>query len=214
MKFERVIWDFNGTLLDDLEACFRCVNALLSKYSAEHGCRPFADYGEYRRTFGFPIQEYYRRAGFDFDKTPYDVLAVEFMEMYYEKEPFCPLSDGVFETIAELKKRGVRQVVLSASRREFLLTQLEKRGVLPYFDEVLGISDIYAASKLHVAREWIASSGVDSSKMVMVGDTLHDAETAEELGCPCVLYSGGHQSLDDYDGIVIDKINKVLELLV
>ena len=207
--YKRIIWDFNGTLLDDLDVCFRCVNALLVR----HGKAPFADYDKYRHTFRFPIKEYYRDAGFDFDVTPYDVLAAEFMEMYYEREPYTPLVDGVKETLDTLRSLGIKQTVLSASRLEYLRTQLDRLNITHYFDEVLGISDIYAASKLHIAREWIAASGEDPDTMLMVGDTLHDAETALELGCKCVLYSGGHQSLEAFDGPVIDNIAEVLKFL-
>ncbi len=208
MAIHRIIWDFNGTLLDDLAICLDCVNELLER----HGHKPFESLDAYRRTFRFPIEEYYRLAGFDFSVTPYSELAAEYMEMYYEREPQAPLAEGIVDVIDELNRLGIKQSVLSASRKAYLDTQLEKRGIFDRFDTVLGISDIYAASKVGVAREWIASSGEDPRTMLLVGDTLHDAETAMELGCRCVLYSGGHQSLDGFDGTVIDSLKFVPEI--
>ena len=209
MKTSCVIWDYNGTLLNDVAACFFCVNTLLVR----HGHAPFPDLGAYRRTFGFPIRDYYRKAGFDFSVTPYDALAVEFMAMYDAAEPDIPLSDGVVETLAEIRARGIRQIVLSAAKESDLRKQIEKRGIGGYFDEILGISDIYAASKLHIARDWLRTTPHPPASMLLIGDTLHDAETAHELGCRCVLFRGGHQALGDYDGAVIDRIENFLDFL-
>ena len=104
--------------------------------------------------------------------------------------------------------------MLSASRLTYLKTQLEKRSIIGYFDEVLGISDIYAASKLHIAEDWIKRIGEDPAEMLMVGDTPHDAETAAVLGCPCVLFTGGHQSLDGYEGVTAERIEDICGIVL
>ncbi len=207
MDISCVIWDYNGTLLNDVAACFTCINTLLLR----HGHAPFQGLDAYRRCFGFPIRDYYQKAGFDFSVTPYDELAVEFMAMYDAMEPCIPLTYGARETLERIHAKAIRQIVLSAARESDLRRQIEKRGIDGYFDEILGISDIYAASKLHIAREWLQRTQHAPSSMIMIGDTRHDAQTARELGCGCVLYRGGHQNLDGYDGPVIDRIENFLD---
>ena len=70
-----VFWDWNGTLLDDVEFTRGCLNWLLE----QHGYPQRYDLAAYREVFGFPIEAYYQRAGFDFSRHPYPVLARRFM---------------------------------------------------------------------------------------------------------------------------------------
>ena len=73
-----IFWDWNGTLLDDVDFTHGCLNWMLET----HGYHQRYDLAAYREIFGFPIEEYYIRAGFDFAKHPYPELAERFMEHY------------------------------------------------------------------------------------------------------------------------------------
>ena len=75
---ETVIWDWNGTLLDDLSVSFEATNRLL----AANGRAPLADLDCYRAVFSFPVIDYYRRIGFDFDQLPFDQLAQQYMSKF------------------------------------------------------------------------------------------------------------------------------------
>ena len=66
-----IFWDWNGTLLDDVDFTHGCLNWMLEV----HGYPQRYDLAAYREIFGFPIEEYYIRAGFDFAKHPYPELA-------------------------------------------------------------------------------------------------------------------------------------------
>lgn len=65
MRPELILWDWNGTLLDDVQLCVDALNRLLARY----GYPQRYDRDQYRAIFGFPVQEYYARAGFDFPAT-------------------------------------------------------------------------------------------------------------------------------------------------
>ena len=81
MNIDRVIWDFNGTILDDVDTGIEAVDVLLAKY----GLPELKTRERYYEVFGFPIIDYYRRIGFDFEKTDYSILANEWVEIYLEK---------------------------------------------------------------------------------------------------------------------------------
>lgn len=185
-----IFWDWNGTLMDDVDFTHSCLNWMLET----HGYPQRYDLAAYREIFGFPIEEYYIRAGFNFAKHPYAELAERFMEHYNAGVDACPPSAHAAETLAELSRRGWRQSVLSASRRDYLIEQVAARGLQGYFTELLGLADIYGVSKVQVGKQWLAQSGIAPAACVMVGDTQHDAEVAKALGTKCVLYTGGHQS--------------------
>lgn len=54
-----------------------------------------------------------------------------------------------------LRAQGMRQVMLSASKRENLQQQVEHFGLRSRFDTLLGLSDIYAKSKTEVGLRWL-----------------------------------------------------------
>ena len=73
---ELILWDWNGTLLDDVDLCVDALNRLLAGF----GYPQRYDHERYRAIFGFPIEEYYVRAGFDFTKHSFAELAEKYME--------------------------------------------------------------------------------------------------------------------------------------
>jgi len=188
MTYSHVIWDWNGTLLDDLDWNIRCTNVLLRNRGL-----PVMDSREaYHRVFGFPIKSYYAKLGFDFRTDPYEELAVEWTALYYAADSTADLFPDAEETISAFASAGLHQSVLSASELSHLRDHLAQHGILSRFEEVLGISDIYAGSKIHLGREYL--SRVKPSRAVLIGDTLHDRETADALGVDCILVARGHQS--------------------
>lgn len=190
MKPRCVIWDWNGTLLDDLQLCLRLLNELLE----ESGCPNRYDLEGYREIFGFPVVDYYRRAGLDLEKRSFESLAADYVARYDPASFSCSLCPGAADALAALKSAGVRQVILSASELTLLKAQTEHLGVAGYFDELLGQTDYYAHGKLAVGKAWMARQNFDPAQAVLVGDTLHDAEVAAGLGTKCVLCAAGHQS--------------------
>ncbi len=187
-NYDCIIWDFNGTLLDDVEAGISSVNKLLS----DRGLATIESAEHYRRIFRFPIIEYYRSLGFDFDAEPYEVLAPQWVSLYLENVKRAELFPDVRETLEQLRESGVRQVVLSATEINMLEGQLRDLGIREYFEEVMGLDNIHAGSKLALARQWRErNQGV---KCLLIGDTDHDVENARELGADCLLICRGHQA--------------------
>ncbi|WP_294497904.1 HAD family hydrolase [uncultured Gemmiger sp.] len=184
-----ILWDWNGTLLDDVALCVDALNRLLARY----GYARQYDLKGYRKIFGFPIRDYYLRAGFDFSRHSFDELAKSYMDDYIPASAACPLMPGARETLARLQAAGCRQVILSASPITTLQSQAEQRGVLSYFDQLLGLGDIYAKSKVELGLNYLHRERFDPDTALMVGDSVHDFEVSRALGVRCLLYAGGHQ---------------------
>lgn len=184
-----LIWDFNGTILDDVRLGIDCVNVML----AERNLPILPDRDAYHRVFGFPIDDYYRRLGFDFEKEDYDtVLAPRWVALYLAGEGSCPVNPGVRETLRCLREQGIPQIVLSATKIDQLTAQLRRLELLDFFDEVIGLDNIHARSKRAQALEW--KQRHPDARPLFVGDTEHDADVADAVGADCLLYAGGHQS--------------------
>ncbi len=209
-SYDYIIWDFNGTLLDDVGVGIKSVNKLLS----QRGLKEIPDVEYYRSVFRFPIIDYYRTLGFDFESEPYEVLAPLWVELYLEYVKDASLYSDVKQTLELLRDSGKRQIVLSATELCMLRGQIEALGIGEYFDEILGLDNIHAGSKLALAFDW--RDRHSEAKALLVGDTDHDVETARALHADCVLVARGHQSKEYLSGLgvpVIDDLSQLLELI-
>lgn len=211
MRFDRVIWDFNGTILDDVDTGIESADELLSR----HGLPQMRTREKYLSLFGFPIIDYYRRLGFDFEKIPFSVLANEWVEIYLEKVKNAPVREGIRDVISAFRSAGLKQTVLSMTESSMLDYQLGLLGVKELFDEVYGLDDIYAKSKLSLAVKWKEEHSEECA--VFVGDTTHDAESADIIGAECILLSGGHEVREKLCGtgaFVADSPDGVLKYVL
>lgn len=190
-----------------MQAGIDAVNRMLG----DRGLPIISDMEVYREIFDFPIKEYYRKLGFDFDKEPYEVLAPIWVELYLENCCSAGIVDGVDTVVKAVAKTETKQVILSACEKNMLCDQLAELGVIEYFDEIIGLDDIHAAGKLHLAREWREKN--PEAKILFVGDTTHDAETAEVLGADCLLFTGGHQSKERLLTTGCETIDGIVEIL-
>ena len=208
MKYTHIIWDFNGTIFADMDAGIVSVNKMLE----ERGLPIIPNIEYYRDIFDFPIIDYYRGLGFDFEKESYEtVLAPMWVELYNQNAQNSTLVDGVKDTIEKIKEMGLGQTVISACEQGMLDRYLKKLGVYENFDEVLGLDNIHAGSKTHIARAWKERN--PESKILFIGDTTHDAETAAVMGGDCILFCGGHQSRAKLEATGHDVIESMSELV-
>ncbi len=184
-----IVWDWNGTLLDDVEVSIEAMNRVLERYGLARLNRE-----RYREIFCFPVRDYYERAGFDFRKVDFEKPAMEFIGEYYSLVEAAGLARGAAEALEEISARGVRQIILSASERKSLVGQVRRFGIEGRFTDILGFERHFAESKTELALSWIYENKLDKDEVVFIGDTLHDLEVAAAAGCACVPVSCGHQS--------------------
>jgi phosphoglycolate phosphatase len=189
-NLRHIVWDWNGTLLDDVDFCIRVVNEV----GARRGI-PSVARERYREVFTFPVIEYYQALGFDFDKEPFAIPAQEWVDGYTAGVlSEARLHEGAADVLAALAEAGFAQSILSAHHQELLEHAVQHFGITRYVDPILGLDDHYAESKLQLGKAWLDSAGIDRDSVIMVGDTLHDHEVADALGVACLLVAHGHQS--------------------
>lgn len=205
--YRHVIWDWNGTLLNDLDLCIDVMNGLLQRRGL-----PLMDRARYHAVFDFPVRAYYERLGFDFRRDSFEELSIEFIAGYEARRSESRLQPGAREVLAALQLAALTQSVLSAYRGETLREIVGHFGLTPYFVRLTGLENIYAHSKTELGRAWVAELGIPGNDILMIGDTLHDLEVAEALGVDCVLVAGGHHSaerLRQRAGRVLDDLHQL-----
>ncbi len=184
-----IIWDWNGTLLDDAGICLAAINRMLKmRHLAELSME------RYRNVFTFPVIEYYKEVGFDFDREEWEPVAMEFINAYLHALPGCSLTHAAVSTLESFKQKGYRQAIISAMQHDALIKSVSELGIQPYFEFIGGIGDHYADGKIENARNYFNEAGLNPGLITLIGDTIHDSEVAAELQCKCILVATGHQS--------------------
>ncbi len=187
--YEHIIWDWNGTLLDDTRFCVEIMNGMLARRRM-----PTLTIAQYRATFTFPVRDYYRQAGFDFENESFEQLSVEFIGAYESGRHDCELQADASDVLEHARARGKRQSILSAYSQETLVEFVASHKLAHFFEHQVGLDNIYAGSKVANGRRLIADLEHPREVVLLVGDTLHDVEVADEMGIDCVLVAHGHQS--------------------
>ncbi len=186
-RYAHIIWDWNGTLLDDTWLCLEAFNALLRARGL-----PETTLERHRDEFEFPAERYYKRMGFDPSPESFAQSARAFIDIYERRRLECALHAGTMDTIKTLAKAGCQMSVFSAYKEDTLNELLAHYELVPYFRAVTGQTHINGSGKLDRAQLHREKILGDGGPWLMVGDSPHDHEVAQALGADCALLSHGH----------------------
>ena len=206
-----IIWDWNGTLLDDLDLSLESVNVLLKERNI-----PTLSIEKYKDIFGFPVVDYYVKAGFDFEKEAFEVPAKQYVKLYAAGASELKLFPDVVDTLTFFKENNYRQIVLSAMKDDNLKLMIHNAEISHFFDGIFGIKDNYAREKVSLGKQVVENLKLNPAECLMIGDTLHDAEVSEECGFNCILFSGGHvskQRLETKGKKIINSLSELKQIV-
>ena len=208
MKYKHIIWDWNGTLLDDVWLCVQSINILLKKYNKSEVSQQ-----SYRELFDFPVKNYYQKIGFDFHKEPFEEVGMEFIYEYNKSWKSCSLHKSVTNSLKHFNELQLTQSVLSAREENQLTRELTFFNIHNYFIGITGTRDHFAHGKMDFGIQFIRTSGFKPEEVLFIGDTLHDYEVSRAMGVDCALLSHGHFShnrLKKADIPIYDNIDSLL----
>ena len=189
MKYDYLVLDFNGTIIDDVDLCLNILNHLLEERNYKK-----VSLEEYKHIFTFPIKNYYINAGFDLERYSFTSISNEFISLYQKARLNCKLYEGINELIDKCNNNRIKVVLLSASQIDNLKEQTDHFGLSEKFEAILGTSNIEAASKVESGKNYFKDK--QDKKILFVGDTTHDAEVASAIGADALLITHGHQARD------------------
>ncbi len=190
-EFKRIIWDWNGTLLDDKNVCVEIMNDCLGRRNL-----PLLTLGRYLDIFEFPVVNYYRKLGFDLHTESFEKVGMEFIDSYQKKMVKCALHADVHSFLRKVKDQSIPQYILSALNETNLKKVLDHFRLKDFFEEFRGLPDHFASGKIELGKELLANWDSKKEKTVLIGDTVHDFETAKSLGIDCILVACGHNSFE------------------
>ena len=205
-KYKHIIWDWNGTLFDDAHLCVEILNTMMAKRGLQN-----ITIESYRMEFGFPVIDFYKMRGFDFEQEDFDDIANEYISLYNSNRSQCKLRDNVIEVLQAIEEAGLKQSILSAYHQKLLEQIVEQTGIRSFFESLSGLNDYYANCKIDLGKKLIEGLGLDAGQALLIGDTVHDFEVSKEIGCDCILLTDGHQSRDRLEKCGVEILGSILE---
>ncbi|MCP9945656.1 HAD hydrolase-like protein [Streptomyces somaliensis] len=186
-----LVWDWNGTLLDDIDAVIGATNASF----AEIGLPPIT-LERYRELYCVPVPLFYERLlGRLPTEEEWAVMDGTFHRHYWARAGACGLTDGAAELLAAAREFGRTQSLLSLAPHERLVPLVRRYGIEEWFVRVDGRTDRSTSGKAeHMVRHLLALDGVPPERTVVIGDARDDAVAAAHVGARAVLYTGGSHS--------------------
>jgi len=206
-KYTCIIWDWNGTLLDDAWLSVDVMNGMLKERNL-----PMKTIEEYMELFDFPVKDYYVKLGYDFDTEPFDKVGMEYIARYNARQGETRLYPDAVRVLEKFKARGFDQSILSAREQKELITETAALGIYSFFNRIYGLDDHYAHGKTEVGFRLVHDLGIPKERMLYFGDTRHDAEVAAEIGIDCILIPDGHHSLERLELLGVPMIATLTEL--
>lgn len=161
MKYKYIIWDWNGTLYDDVQIGIDAMNEMLKI----KGYNNFLTVDRYREIFCFPIMEYYRRVGFDFNIHPFEELAKLYINLYTPMQQNARLFADTETVLSKINALGAIQTVISACEKNRLSQQINQFGIMDYFQTLSALTII-------MRQESQNSRGNGCVKMPLIPMTL------------------------------------------
>jgi phosphoglycolate phosphatase-like HAD superfamily hydrolase len=180
-----LVWDWNGTLLDDLSLVVAATNASLAPY----GVDPVTPHA-HRRDFRRPIADYYGMLlGRAVEHEEFAHLDTIFHRTYADGMVSCALAA---DALVALSSWAGTQSLLSMWFHVELVPAVDRYGLTGFFSRVDGLrAAIGGGSKTPHLVEHLAAQGLTGPDCVLIGDSVDDAAAAAAVGARCVLYSGG-----------------------
>ena len=204
-----ILWDFNGTVMNDVDASTGAVNAMLARRGL-----PLIDREWYTLHLVMPLERFYSDIGFDMEAERIEVVSAEFQRECAKLER--PVFLAVAQALERFRQKGYRQLLFSSLFHDVLMEQVKERGIEGYFEEIVGRRDRSLGGKEAAVSSCLQEKGLAPVSVLIVGDLTTDWEMAKFVGCPCALTAQGHQHrtiLEKTGAFVLEDASELDQLL-
>ncbi|MFI6960154.1 HAD family hydrolase [Streptomyces sp. NPDC050149] len=203
-----LVWDWNGTLLDDNTAVVGATNAAFG----EIGLAPIT-LEQYREMYCIPIPRFYERLmGRLPTEAEWERMDGVFHRHYTEQREACGLTEGAAELLAQWQLAGRSQSLLSMYGHEHLVPVVRGYGIERHFVRVDGRTGPSGGSKAqHMERHFAALDGISPAYTVVIGDAVDDAVAAAHVGAKAVLFTGGSHSRSSLEAAGVPVVDTLAE---
>jgi phosphoglycolate phosphatase-like HAD superfamily hydrolase len=212
---EHVVWDWNGTLLDDLDVVVAAVNDTLALVD-----RAPITIEEYGANYTRPVLHFYERLlGRPVTNEEWLVFDETFHESYRRLVGSAGLATDALEALTAAATSGVGQSLLSMYWHDELIPQVERFGLRRFLIRVDGLRGTAGDRKVSHLEQHLRAvekarvAQLEPAAVLVVGDALDDADAAAELGLTCVMYDGGAHPIEQLESAGVPVVGSLMEAL-
>ena len=207
-----IVWDWNGTLFDDIEVVVAASNAAF----AEIGLAPLT-VEQYRESYCIPVIDFYERLmGRRPEPDEWLRMDASFHAHYTARRDGCGLTAGAGDILELWPSTGLRtQSLLSMYGHGELVPLVRGLGLERHFIRVDGrdgTSGISGKAEYLVRHLGVlAAEGVTPAGTVVIGDAVDDARAAAHAGAHAVLYTGGSHTREELERVGVPVADTLTE---
>ena len=205
-----VVWDWNGTILDDNDAVVAAVNAVCAAFG-----RPPIELDHWRSIYRRPLLDCYEELLGRKLSTP-DWIEIDrhYHEKYRTLLPTTRLAPGIPDELRRWQAGGGRQSLLSMWFHDELMALVTEYGLVDLFARIDGLRvDTGGHGKTDHLIEHLTAQQVDPAEVLVIGDVLDDAAAAAAVGARCVLVTTGVSTRQVLKAAGVPVVDSIAEAL-
>ena len=206
---KHIIFDWNGTLVDDSWVFVDVLNSLLISRKLSR-----INEKKYKNLFCFPIKDFYSELGVDVSKNAFSLLEKQFIKEYTQRMFDANLFDVTVSVLKKLLDMGFTLSVLSASHQQILDQLINHYQLKEYFLHVVGVNNFGAYGKFNQGKRLMENLNYKYNELLYVGDMDQDYFIAKKLKISCILLSCGHQSRARLEKVTSNVVDSLDELFI
>jgi len=178
-----LVWDWNGTLFNDLNDVVAATNSTLQWMG-----HPAITSARYRELYCRPVKTFHEKLiGHAISQPMWDVINAQFLAAYASNRRSAALAHDALICLAEARRLGMSQSLLSMMWHEQLLGDVAHYGVTAFFSVVDGDRDGKGETKASLLSRHLAAQRIAPRFVIVIGDTVDDALAAQAVGARCIL---------------------------
>jgi len=195
--FDAVLFDLDGTIVDSAPGIVRSIAHTLRAMD-----RPVPPMKELLHWVGPPLpQSFESRGGIEPDRV--DEAVSIYREQYLNVGAYdAKIFDGMGAILRDLRAEGRHLAIATSKPTTPATLMLEHFTLVPYFSVIAAAADDESRGEKHLiiddALTGLANLGIDPSRVLMVGDRIHDIEGARQHGIPCAIVRWGYGTSDEW----------------
>lgn len=186
-----VVYDWNGTLLDDVGISFDCFLITLEMLGAKP---PTLE--EYKNNYDIPIRRLYMASGVPEQLFLEKINGVfhTFYSHYKQRADKAVLRSGVADTLSSLHGKNVKQIIASNDIGDRIKHQITRLSINDFIHDVVAFSDMESRKvpKGELLKQYMKREKIPAHNAVMVGDVMEEIQIARELGMASIAITDGY----------------------
>lgn len=185
-KHQLYVFDWDGTVMD--------TTGLIAQ-GMQQACVAMGysqpDLNACRETIGLPFSESFARVLPEFRHERIDEFLTAYRNWYLQREAKVEVVEGLENLFERMTAAGLRLAVATGKSRAGLIRVFERTGLEKYFEATVTADESFPKPNPAMLEQLSDETGVDVREMVMIGDSIHDLQLAQNARCDAVAVTWG-----------------------